>query len=241
MNDYIMTEEIAKKYNNAHREVIKMANLRELKSIAFDVEEEYLGDCGDWFSNTKHAVTMKFDYDNLARLAILPYDTYKRIYDRACENTYSPKKEEVQKSPKEVEIKDIRVYGNRVVVMYFTDGTYTKAVCTENDAKEGKFDVDMGIILCFARKILGDDGNNKNLKHFVNDMHKLMKRKEAIRKKAAEDRAKAAEKKKLAKELIEQLEQEDYEKDKECIKNAVLEALKEHDYIHRHDGGDDGK
>ena len=73
------------------------------------------------------------------------------------------------------DITKVEVLNDRVVIMRFGDGSFTKAICTENDAKNGKFDVDMGITICLIKKILGEtDGKKKAYAKLIRDIHKMM-------------------------------------------------------------------
>lgn len=73
------------------------------------------------------------------------------------------------------DITKVEVLNDRVVIMRFGDGSFTKAVCTEDDAKNGKFDIDMGITICLIKKILGEaDGKKKAYAKLIRDIHKMM-------------------------------------------------------------------
>lgn len=48
-------------------------------------------------------------------------------------------------------ISDVKVYNDKVVKVFFNDGTTETAVCQEGD----KFDLDMGITVCIMKKMLG--------------------------------------------------------------------------------------
>lgn len=91
-------------------------------------------------------------------------------------------------------ITDIETYNNRVVKMTFSDGTFTKAVCSEND----KFDIDVGITICFLRKMLNSKNGRDEYAKFIRDAHKLMDAKA----KAKAEAEKAKEDEKLRKERI---------------------------------------
>ena len=64
----------------------------------------------------------------------------------------------------------IDVYDERAVIMRFTDGTYTKAVCTKEDV----FNLETGIMICMLRKMLRDDNENKNFKHTIRNLKKTV-------------------------------------------------------------------
>lgn len=50
-----------------------------------------------------------------------------------------------------LDIQDIQVYNNKVVKVIFSDGSFTKAVCGEND----NFDLDVGITICVIKRMVG--------------------------------------------------------------------------------------
>lgn len=73
------------------------------------------------------------------------------------------------------DITKVEVLNDRVVIMRFGDGSFTKAICTEDDAKNGKFDVDIGITICLIKKIIGEtDGKKKAYVKLIRDIHKMM-------------------------------------------------------------------
>lgn len=73
------------------------------------------------------------------------------------------------------DITKVEVLNNRVVIMRFGDGSFTKAVCTEDDAKNGKFDVDIGITICLIKKMLGEtEDNKKGYAKLLRGIHKMM-------------------------------------------------------------------
>ena len=106
-------------------------------------------------------------------------------------------------------IKDIRVHGN-TVVMIFADNTKTVAVLHDED----DFNLEQGISICITKKLLGDDGGaiyNKLIRKALKVMEqnekaeKATKEKEEVvrqRKKAAADKRN----KKKAKKRDEQIE-----------------------------------
>lgn len=79
----------------------------------------------------------------------------------------------------------VKTYNDRVVLVRFADGTFTKSVCAPNDT----FDIDTGIMVCLIKKLLGDGGTkiyNDALRH----VHKVMDRNEKIAKIAKECKSK---------------------------------------------------
>jgi len=74
----------------------------------------------------------------------------------------SEKKEE--KNPLAVEIKKIVIHNDKVMIVYFLDGTFTKAVCSDSDT----FSFDAGFQVCLLKKLYGD-------KNYHNLMRKTRK------------------------------------------------------------------
>lgn len=71
-------------------------------------------------------------------------------------------------------VEDIRVYNDRVIVMKFKDGTYTKSECYGDDT----FDINFGLTICVFKKIIGNYGKNKTYKKLLDKLVKLMKKKD---------------------------------------------------------------
>lgn len=122
-------------------------------------------------------------------------------------------------------VKKVETYNDRVVKVTFIDGTYTKAVCSEND----NFDLDVGITICGMKRLLGTNSDNatRAYNQFINSVHSVME-KNAL-KELAEEAKKAKEKtkkrkaelKRAAKKLKTREEQIDIHK------QAILRAQKE--------------
>ena len=53
-----------------------------------------------------------------------------------------------------VDIADVVTYNDKVTIVYFSDGSFEKAVCTDNDT----FDIETGITICLCKKMLKDLG-----------------------------------------------------------------------------------
>lgn len=134
-----------------------------------------------------------------------------------------------KKEEKDLAVTKVVTHNNRVVITYFDDGTFTKAVCSENDT----FDLDVGYQVCIMKKIFG----TKNYYKFMNEFHKFMddQEKEKIQKnqekKERREKQKAKEMKNAAKR---QAHIDQYKND---ISDAVLAALEAHD----NEQGDDRK
>lgn len=121
-----------------------------------------------------------------------------------------------------VDITDIQIYNNKVVKVVFSDGTFTKAVCGEND----QFDLDIGITICVIKKMAGKDGH-KWYNNLIRKAHAVMdhnteakKMEQDISNKAKERNKKEQERRKAGKEKAKQ-EQIDIHSE------AFLKALKE--------------
>ena len=86
----------------------------------------------------------------------------------------------------------VETYNNRVVKVVFTDGTYTKAVCSENDT----FDLDTGITICIMKRFFGKDNKtgtreyNRLIRNVHGKMDENEKEKERLAKEKAERKAK---------------------------------------------------
>lgn len=120
-----------------------------------------------------------------------------------------------------VDISDIQVYNNKVVKVVFSDGSFTKSVCGENDT----FDLDVGITICVIKRMAGKDGhrwyNNMIRKaHDIMDRNAEEKQKyQDYKQKVKERNKKEQEKRKAGKEKAKQ-EQIDIHSE------AFLNALK---------------
>lgn len=121
-----------------------------------------------------------------------------------------------------VDITDIQIYNNKVVKVVFSDGTFTKAVCGEND----QFDLDIGITICVIKKMAGKDGhkwyNNliRKARAVMDHNAEAKKMEQDICNKVKEHNKKEQERRKAGKEKAKQ-EQIDIHSE------AFLKALKE--------------
>ncbi len=119
-------------------------------------------------------------------------------------------------------VKKVECYNDRVVKVTFSDGTFTKSVCSEND----RFDLDTGITICLMKRMLGNDGN-KMYNNAIRRIHKIM-----------EDNLKAKEEEKIKKaEIKEKNRQQNLKRANgkkkarqeqiDIQKEAILAALRE--------------
>lgn len=119
-------------------------------------------------------------------------------------------------------ISRIITHNDRVVIVKFADGSFTKAVCSAND----KFDIDVGITVCLLKKVLGGTNAYNNL---IRKIHKQMDQQEAA--KQAENEAKKAQRKKQAaiKAKRDKGREEASRSFRNDITDAVVQALKTYD------------
>ena len=105
------------------------------------------------------------------------------------------------------------------VKVTFSDGTFTKSVCGENDV----FDLDVGITICVMKKVMGKDGH-KLYNNMIRDIHETMEKNEKRAEKEKQLKAefkrrqRKAELKKAAKKAKARQEQIDIQK------TAIIEA-----------------
>lgn len=129
----------------------------------------------------------------------------------------------------------VDTYNNKVVKVTFMDGTFTKAVCSEND----EFNLDVGISICLTKRMLHKD-SHESTKMYANMMHDVHKKMEENEKKREEEKARVAKEKsdrrkanlkRAAKNLKAKQEQIDIQR------TAFVEAMREAKMTL----GDDGK
>lgn len=120
-------------------------------------------------------------------------------------------------------VKRVDFYNNRVTKVTFWDGTFTKAICSENEV----FNEDTGITICLMKKMLGKDGHkiyNRILRH----VHETMERREKVEQKEKEIREERKKKQrkielaKAAKKVKQRQEQIDIQS------TAMLNALQKY-------------
>lgn len=124
------------------------------------------------------------------------------------------------------DITKVEVLNDRVVIMRFGDGSFTKAVCTEEDIYNGKFDVDIGITICLIKKILGEtEGKKKVYAKLLRGIHKMMDEQEKNIKEEEQRKANAkARKLRKAQRRAAAVKQEN-DMFRNDISDAVLYAL----------------
>lgn len=118
---------------------------------------------------------------------------YTSIIDKWMKNNNSDKtnKEEIVMPYRtnNVQITKIVTHNNMVTIVYFSDGSFTKAICSKNDT----YDLDVGIQVCIMKKMLGEKRYFKTMEY----AHKLIEKQEQDKKDAIElKRQRRAEQKK---------------------------------------------
>lgn len=94
----------------------------------------------------------------------------------------------IRLNPKLPKISNIEVHNDRVVIVRFADGTYSKSVCSPDDT----FNLDTGIAYCLMKRLLGQDGHRK-FNDLLRSAHKVIEDKEkAFIQKQEEERKRAA-------------------------------------------------
>lgn len=119
-------------------------------------------------------------------------------------------------------VTDVIHYNDKVTIVKYSDGTFTKSVCSDND----HFDPDVGITVCLCKKMLGGSTQYNNL---IRRIHKSQEKKAEEKRKAAAE--KAARRKKEAERQAKKVAKTKQAIDtyKNDISEAVVEALKRYD------------
>ena len=120
------------------------------------------------------------------------------------------------------EIVDYKFYADRVTIVKFADGTYTKCEVQGED----KFDPDTGIIFCVVKKMLGVKGHER-FNDILRKAHAAHKKVEADKQKAVEEER--ARKEKAAQARTKKLKKEEKQKRQaiDIQKQAYVEAIAE--------------
>lgn len=119
-------------------------------------------------------------------------------------------------------VTDVIYHNDKVTIVKFSDGTFTKSVCSDNDC----FDPDIGITVCLCKKMLGGSTQYNNL---IRRIHKSQEEKAEEKRKAAAE--KAARRKKEVERQAKRVAKTKQAMDtyKNDISEAVVEALKRYD------------
>ena len=81
-------------------------------------------------------------------------------------------------------IKDIKIQNNKVVVVYFEDGSFTKSICKDDET----FNVYTGVMVCLFKRMLGKDDGQKKFTRLMEKAMGFFTRKEKALKKAREEK-----------------------------------------------------
>lgn len=123
-----------------------------------------------------------------------------------------------------VPISRVDVYNSKVVKITYGDGTFTKAVCSENDV----FDLDTGITICLIKRILGGgDCGNKNYNNLIRSVHDLMERDQREREEFKKYKLARKEKQKEIEHKRAEGKARAREEQIEIQKEAYLRAMRE--------------
>lgn len=115
----------------------------------------------------------------------------------------------------------VETYNDRVVKITFIDGTFTKSVCSKNDA----FDLDVGITICLMKRWLGKDGN-RLYNNLIRKVHKRMDQKERLAEREKKLRAEMREKERKMKAKKAAKKEKARQEQLEIQKQAYIEAFK---------------
>ena len=224
--------ELAKKYTEAYFEHYKEETkieynyfnefARNIARLGGGITvETYEGDCGN--------VRIDIPFNQLHNLKVCGTPTPG--YDFLCKDLNVGD----LKTCKLPAVSRVDTYNDRVVKVTFMDGTFTKSVCSEND----KFDLDVGISICLAKRMLRKDTKeaNKVYNNLMRDIHKRME--ELEKRREWEKEQKLKEKELNRKENLKKAAKNLKRKQEQIViqKTAIIEALRED----RRMTGDDGK
>lgn len=134
---------------------------------------------------------------------------WKEEYD----NRHRREREEIKKNPLHVEITKIVVHNDKAMIVYFEDGTFTKAVCSDNDV----FSFDAGFQVCLLKKLYGE----KEYHRYMRKTRKFYDNQEKIKQNKVDEKKKRREEqeKRHQKNLARQ------NKNRENFRNDIAEAV----------------
>ena len=124
-------------------------------------------------------------------------------------------------------VTDVITHNNRVVIVKFSDGSFTKSVCSAND----KFDLDVGITICVLKRLLDVKNENptRRYNNLIRDIHKMMdKRKEEKEEllRAKKERREKEEKRQKKRKSAREAQRNEFIQD---VSNAISKAICEND------------
>lgn len=218
--------------NTKEREFTKMTEIANRYEECYITEvlkmnREKYEELMRWANRNGASVRVEADYHSEAEIKIeAPIHSFNDVVFERYKT-----KDSVQKSSYEPNRKDylaagyvvkVETYNGRVVKVTFSDGTFTKSVCSEND----KFDLDVGITICLMKRMLGKDGHKK-YNNAMRYIHNLI---EENNKKAEEEKAKKAKIKEENRKKNERRAEGRKKAIRQQIdiqKTAILEAMSE--------------
>lgn len=121
------------------------------------------------------------------------------------------------------DIVDVKTYADRVVVVKFADGTYTKCEVQGED----QFNEDVGIAYCLFKKALGEKGHDK-FNDLLRHAHKVKAKNEKLAKDKEQKKLERELKKAEMKEKAEAVNKKAREETVDILKEAIVAALDEH-------------
>lgn len=223
------------KNDRAKEQVDMKTKMQELSDICYDIAVDM-----GYSSNEETMVTISMPYSNLRYLNVMNEEEKNMPI---CMNNYDLpdelkkmlglKAKGPDKKPEWIEglpaVAKVEIFNDRAIKMTFIDGTFTKAVCSENDI----FNLDVGITICAMKRLLGTNSDNatKQYNRFINYVHGVMDRndkmKYAVEAQIAKEKAKKrkAELKKAAKKLKAKEEQIDIQKQAIIRAHQEMEAM----------------
>lgn len=140
---------------------------------------------------------------------------------------FVPKKGDVEMPTKSVDITSIETYNGRVVLVRFSDGTFTKAI----RGKDDPYDFDMLFTVAILKRMLGTDGasGHKAYHKMIQKAHKILDYQEKAKQKAEEEKQKRRdihEKRRLKNQERENIADHHYYS---LMRSAFEDALNSHD------------
>lgn len=200
-------DDIRKMYDEKKKELIK-EKIKMLYGKNFNEITYRLDHC-----NAQYSIKSCFGYDDTIEIK-LPINQLERLF--SIEN---------DKGAETFDVTNIETYNDRVVKMTFSDGTFTKSVCQENDI----FDLDVGMTVCLIKKMLGDknESGTKKYNDIIRKLHRLIEDKEnekieqKIKKDLQKKKARKAQMNKQAKKMKAKEEAIDIQK------QAIIRAYQE--------------
>lgn len=124
-------------------------------------------------------------------------------------------------------IKDYKVINNKVVIVYFMDGSTEKAVCDENDV----FDIERAIEICVLKNCFGASNYASIYKSAMKKIKSIDENKAVM---AKEEERLAKKREKNAKKKAERIAKRKYAERQEQIaiqSAAFLQAMKDYDQL----------